>query len=185
MMKCAVFLADGFEECEGLIPVDLLRRAGFEVNTVSMASGLNVCGSRGVTVLADTMWEDISPEAYDILILPGGKRGKENLEASAELTQAVAEHYKKGKLTCALCASPSILGHLGILKGKRYTCFPDFNEPEFGGCYDTVHAAVRDGNLITGKGMGASIEFAREIIRAAAPERLEQVEQGIQYFPIR
>ena len=181
-MKCAVFLAGGFEECEGMIPVDLLRRAGMTVDTVSITEEHAVTGSRGVTVMADKLWKEIDPETYDVLILPGGKKGKENLEAFEPLKAAFARHYEAGRLTCAICASPSIFGHMGILKGKTFTCFPDFNENGFGGTY-SEELAVRDGNLITGKGMGASVEFSREIIKAAAPEQLAAVEAGIQYRP--
>lgn len=181
-MKCAVFLAQGFEECEGMIPVDLLRRAGFKVDTVSITDEFTVTGSRGVTVLTDRLWKNTDPAEYDILIMPGGKAGKENLEAFEPLKEAFRAHYESGKLTCAICASPSIFGHMGMLKGKTYTCFPDFNEAGFGGTY-SEELAVRDGNLITGKGMGASIEFSREIIKAAAPEKLAAVEAGIQYKP--
>ena len=182
-MKAAIFLADGFEECEGLIPIDLLRRAGIEIDSVSVTKYMFVTGSRGVSVKTDKVWEEIDPSSYDVLILPGGKKGKENLEAFEPLKDALLEHWNAMKLTCAICAAPAILGHMGLLEGKDYTCFPDFNEDAFGGTWRDV-PALKDGILITGRGMGCSIEFAREIIRTVAPEKLASVEAGIQYVPI-
>ncbi len=182
-MKAAIILADGFEECEAMIPLDMLRRAGIETDFVSIYQDLSVTGSRGVSVKADRLWAETDLSQYDALILPGGKRGKENLEAFAPLKEVIRTHYDAGKLTCAICAAPSILGHMGILAGKDYTCFPDFREDAFNGSYLAV-PAVKDGTLITGRGMGCSIEFSRLIIRTMAPDRLASVEAGIQYVPV-
>lgn len=180
-MRCAVFLADGFEDCEALITVDMLRRGSVPADMISITDDLEVHSSHGVTMKADMVLMEFLPEDYDVLILPGGKVGTKNLENCQVLINALKAHFEAGKLTCAICAAPSILGHLGILKGRHYTCFPGFEEAGFGGTYE-MELAVTDGNLITGRGMGATIEFARSILKQIADENtLKRVEYGMQY----
>lgn len=178
--KCAIFLVNGFETCEGLIVVDLLRRAGVSIDMISMNDTLEVTTSHQVVLQAEKQYNTINTEQYDVLILPGGKVGTANLDACESLKEALKKHYESGKLTCAICAAPSILGKLGMLHGKKYTCFPDF-DGEYGGEYQQT-LAVSDGNLITARGMGATIEFAREILKQLISEEdLKNVEHGIQY----
>ena len=180
-MKCLIFLADGFEDCEALITVDMLRRAGIDIDTVTINETNEVTASHGVTMIADRTLKDTDPAAYDILILPGGKRGTMNLEADERVKASIRKHVDEGKLMCAICAAPSILGHMGILKGKKYTCFPSFRDDSYEGKYQ-MELAVTDGNIITGRGMGASIEFARQILKQLVDEKtLRRVEYGIQY----
>ncbi len=180
-MRCAVFLAKGFEDCEGMITIDMLRRAGIPVDSVSITDDPIVETSHGVRLFADKVWKEIDPSGYDVLILPGGKAGTMNLDGFEPLRQALKEHFAAGKLTCAICAAPSVLGHLGILKGKHYTSFPDFADDAYGGIYET-ELAVEDGNVITGRGMGATIEFARLIIRRLTDESvMRKLEYGMQY----
>ncbi len=179
-MKCAVFFAEGFEECEGLIIVDMLRRGGVSIDTVSITDSKKVLSSHNVTVETDQVWNDIDPGTYDVLILPGGKLGTENLEHFAPLLNALKKHCEEGKLTCAICAAPSILGHLGLLKEKNYTSFPAFSDPSYGGEYQ-MELAVKDGNIITGRGMGATISFSLKILEEIKPECLDKVKYGIQY----
>lgn len=178
--KCAIFLADGFETCEGLITIDMLRRGGVEIDMISMNDTLTVTTSQNVILQAEKLYKDVNLDEYDVLILPGGKVGTANLESSDSLKQAIQKHYEEGKLTCAICAAPSIFGHLGILKGKKYTCFPDF-DGDYDGEYQ-MELAVSDGNLVSGRGMGATIEFAREILKKIVDEEtLQKVEKGMQY----
>lgn len=178
--KCAIFLADGFETCEGLITIDMLRRGGVEIDMISMNGTLAVTTSQNVILQAEKLYKDVNLDEYDVLILPGGKVGTVNLESSDSLKQAIRKHYEEGKLTCAICAAPSIFGHLGMLKGKKYTCFPDF-DGDYGGEYQ-MELAVSDGNLVSGRGMGATIEFAREILKKIVDEEtLQKVEKGMQY----
>ncbi|MBR4445539.1 MAG: DJ-1/PfpI family protein [Solobacterium sp.] len=181
MTKCAIFLADGFETCEGLITVDLLRRASVPVDTVSIMETKTVTTSHHIKLEADRQFNEIDPAEYDVLILPGGKLGTQNLEACEPLKEAIQKHVSQGKLMCAICAAPSILGHMGLLQGRKYTCFPDFEDPSYGGEYQ-MELAVKDGQLITGRGMGATIEFARTIVRTlCGEETLTKVDRGIQY----
>jgi len=180
-MKCAIFLANGFEDCEALVTIDMLRRADVEVDSVSITDDFLVQTSHGVRLYADRVWKQIDPSSYTALVLPGGKLGTENLRAFEPLKEAFLSHWQKERLTCAICAAPSLLGEWGILKGKRYTCFPEFRSADYGGEYQT-ELAVQDGNLITARGMGASIEFARLIVRDLTHEStLKKVEYGIQY----
>lgn len=180
-MKGLIFIAEGFEECEALITVDLLRRADITIDTVSISADKAVKSSHDVTVICDRILSETDPEDYDVLIMPGGKLGTANLEACDAVREAMRNHFEAGRLTCAICAAPSVLGHMGLLKDRKYTCFPSFDESSFGGFYQNV-LAVRDGNLITGRGMGATIEFAREILKTELSEdKMKAVEAGIQY----
>ena len=180
-MKSLIYIAEGFEECEALIVVDLLRRAGQQIDLVSITDERAVKSSHDVTLICDKVLKDVDVSAYDAVILPGGKLGTANLEACEAVKDAVRRHYDSGKLTCAICAAPSIFGHMGLLKGRKYTCFPSFDEDSFGGEY-MMELAVKDGNVITGRGMGATLEFAREILKTVlSEEELKSVENGIQY----
>jgi len=179
-MKAAIFFANGFEESEGLIVVDMFRRAGVAIDTVSMNESREVETSHHIHLSSDLIYKDVNCKDYDILILPGGKLGTANLEANDALKQALKEHCESGKLTCAICAAPSILGHLGLLKGRKYTCFPDF-DGEYGGMYQ-MELAAKDGNVITGRGMGATIGFAHTILSSIVDAKtMQKLEWGMQY----
>ena len=158
-----MFLATGFEEIEALMPLDLMRRAGIEVKTVGVG-GLEITGSHGITVKADMLDSEFDDKAPECVILPGGMPGTKNLDASAVVHKALDSALENNALICAICAAPMILGKRGILRGKKATCFPGFEEylegAEIGG------RAVRDGQVITGVGMGAALEFGIEIVAA-------------------
>ena len=180
-MRCAIFLAKGFEDCEGMITIDMLRRAGVPIDSVSITDDLIVETSHGVRLFADKTWKEIDPSGYDVLILPGGKVGTMNLDGFEPLKNALKAHFESGKLTCAICAAPSVLGHLGILNGKHYTSFPAFASDSYGGIYET-ELAVEDGTVITGRGMGPTSECARLIIRRLTDdETMRRLEYGMQY----
>ena len=158
-----VFLANGFEEIEALTPVDLLRRAGIEVKTIAVAEQL-VLGAHNIPVLADGTRFDVElNDGLEAVILPGGMPGTKNLERNETVQKALAYMNAKGRLICAICAAPSILGHAGLLQGKKATCFPGF-ETELDGADVLDIPAIRDGNIITSRGAGTAIEFSREII---------------------
>lgn len=179
--NCAIFLADGFEECEALITVDLIRRAKLTIDMISMNEDLLVHSSHNIGIMADKLFTDIHPDDYDVLILPGGARGVEKLDQNEDLKQAFAAHLRSGQLSAAICAAPSILGNMGLLEGREYTCFPTF-DGEFGGNYRQI-PAVTDGNLITGRGMGATMEFAFEILKQLVDDdMIDHVKNGTQYF---
>ncbi len=160
-----MFLADGFEEVEALCPLDILRRAGLEVTTVGIGGKDVITGAHGIIVHADIpdiMYRDASP---DMLILPGGMPGSKNLDESRIVDSALRAAHRQGKFLAAICAAPMVLGKRGYLSGKRAVCFPGFEE--FLKCaeVDTERTVVRDGNMITAKGMGAAFDFGLELVR--------------------
>lgn len=158
-----MFLANGFEEVEALLPLDLMRRAGLEVKTVGVG-GKDITGSHGITVKADMIDSDLSDNSPECVILPGGMPGTKNLDASPVVHGALDDALENNSLICAICAAPMILGKRGILRGKKATCFPGFEEYLEGA---TVGGrAVRDGQVITAVGMGAAMEFGLEIVAA-------------------
>lgn len=158
-----MFLANGFEEIEALLPLDLMRRVGLDVKTVGVGS-LDITGSHGITVKADMLDSDLSDNSPECVILPGGMPGTKNLDASPVVHKALDSALENNALICAICAAPMILGKRGILRGKKATCFPGFEGYLEGA---TVGGrAVRDGQVITGVGMGAALEFGIEIVAA-------------------
>lgn len=158
-----MFLANGFEEIEALLPLDLMRRAGLEVKTVGIG-GLDITGSHGITVKADMLDTDLSDSAPECVILPGGMPGTKNLDASAVVHKALDDALASEALICAICAAPMVLGKRGILCGKNATCFPGFEEYLEGA--NVGGRVVRDGRVITAIGMGAALEFGIEIVAA-------------------
>ena len=158
-----LFLADGFEEIEALLPLDLLRRAG--VRTVTVGLGVReVRGAHGITVLADA---DRVPDGdIDMVILPGGMPGAANLDASDMVTDTLARVSARGGYLAAICAAPMVLGHKGYLKGKRAICFPGFEGELIGADVQNDAFVVRDGNVITAKGMGVALDFGLALVAA-------------------
>lgn len=153
-----VFFAEGFEEIEALAPVDVLRRAGLTVVTVGV-SAKTVTGSHGIPVVCDVCIKDISPNNdLSAVLLPGGMPGTLGLEQSAEVQAFIDYAHTNGKLIAAICAAPSILGHKGLLEGKDAIAFPSF-EKDLIGARVVNQAVVRDGNIITAKGMGVATAF--------------------------
>lgn len=159
-----MFLAEGFEETEALATLDVLRRAELEVATVGIGRNI-VTGAHGIPVTADVMDCEVIPdENCDAVILPGGMPGTLNLEKSAVVQQFIDYAADNSKLLCAICAAPSILGHKGLLEGKRAVCFPGYEEQLVGANVLDLPVCV-DGNIITAKGAGVSLKFGFEIVR--------------------
>lgn len=176
-----LFLADGFEEVEAIATLDVLRRAGLDAKTVGV-TGASVTGSHGVSVKADLLPEDIRrDETLDGVILPGGMPGTTNLEASDAVKDLLHYCRDHNLLIAAICAAPSVLGHLGFLQGKKATCFPGF-EPELTGATATGDSVTEDGNIITGKGAGAAHLFGEAIAaRFVGKEAAHNVLTSMQY----
>ena len=156
MSKIAIFLANGFEEIEGLTVVDICRRCGLTIDMVSITEEKQVMGSHKIPVTADMTLSQVNFEEYDCLVLPGGGQGTKNLEACEHLMQQIDAFYASGKYIAAICAAPSIFGHRGILKGKRACAYPCF-EDHLEGAAVTAGPVEVDGNVITSRGMGTSI----------------------------
>lgn len=158
-----VFLADGFEEIEALAVVDVLRRAELDTATVGV-TGKNVTGSHNITVECDVEIKDTHLLDLQGIVLPGGMPGTLNLEKHP-IVQLYIDHCIDKQLPMfAICAAPSILGKRGVLKGKRATCFPGFEQFLEGAEISDNHVC-RDGDIITAKGMGVAIDFGIEIVR--------------------
>ncbi|MCL2579328.1 MAG: DJ-1/PfpI family protein [Oscillospiraceae bacterium] len=174
-----IFFAPGFEETEAVATLDMIRRAEVEIKSVGVGAK-TVTGSHGITVVCDLLDSEISLSGLEGIILPGGMPGTLNLEKSPTVQAAIDHAARRDLLICAICAAPSILGNLGMLTGRRYTCFPGFEQRIEGGQY-TGSRVERDGKLITAKGPGASILFALEIIRQTAGEQIaHKVEVNLQ-----
>lgn len=163
MAKVYEFLANGFEEIEGLAPVDILRRGGVDIKTVSVTGSEFVETSHGVTIKADMKFEDGTFEDADLLMLPGGMPGSTNLNAHEGVRKALKAQYDAGKRVAAICAAPMVLGSLGILAGKRATCSPGFQKYLTGATY-TGNLFEEDGLVTTGEGPAATLPYAYHIL---------------------
>ena len=175
--KVMIFLAEGFEEIEAITPVDYLRRAGIEVTTVSTGGNLTVNGAHDIPVIADATLPDLlankklSVSGWDGIICPGGSPGADNLAASKEAGNFLMEMAKAGKWVFAICAAPArVLSPLGILSGKKFTCFPGEEAKVLAGDSKSPGAqwktdrVVIDGNILTSRGAGTAADFAFAII---------------------
>ncbi len=166
MKTCYVFLSEGVEEIEALTVVDLLRRDQSPVKMVSVDETEYVKGSHDILVKADCMLSEIEPAQACMLVLPGGMPGTTRLGASPLLTGAITDFAEKGKPVAAICAAPSILADLGLLKGKTAACHPSVEERLLeGGAELVTDPVVTDGNIITSRGMGTAIDFALALVK--------------------
>lgn len=162
-MAVGVFFAEGFEEIEGLTVVDLLRRAGIETKMVSVTGLKQVTGSHGISVGMDETIENVDFDALDMIVLPGGMPGTRNLEACENLVSRIKEFAATGKALAAICAAPTVFGHLGLLEGRPACCYPGL-EGELTGAAVTMEAVAKGEKIITSRGMGTAIEFGLAII---------------------
>lgn len=176
-----LFLAEGFEITEAMAPLDIMRRAKLNVKTVGV-TGEYVTSSHGVTVKPDMDLSNLSYDEVEGVILPGGMPGTLNLEASEQVHAFVQHCYDNGKLVAAICAAPSIFGHMGLLNGKNATCFPGF-EKDLTGANATGRHVETDGSVITAKGAGCAIEFGHAIVSyAVSKEAADKVLSDMQCF---
>ena len=174
-----VFLADGFEIIEALSPVDMMRRAGIEVKTVGV-TGAVVESSCNVKVTADLLPEDVDIDSAQAVVIPGGMPGVTNLEKSDFVKNSVLKAAENNKLVCAICAGPSLLGKLGLLNGKKAIAYPGF-EQYLEGAEISSDYVVKDGNFITARGAGVSVDFGLEIVAALkGREASDKVRTSIQ-----
>lgn len=174
-----IILADGFEETEAIGTADVLKRIGFTVRLAGLNSDV-VKSSAGTRILTDLRFRDVDWSKADAVVLPGGLPGATNLRDSEAVIEAVRTMYGSGKVAAAICAAPIVLERAGLTGGKRVTGYPGTNQ----GLADLVYTGnrtERDGNLVTGKGPGASFDFAVEIARAlnANPAKIEAVLDGM------
>ncbi len=181
MKKAYLFLADGFEESEALVTVDLLRRGGIGVTTVSVNGRREVTGRSSISVKADALFEDCCFDDADAVIVPGGQPGTSHLKEHQGVADVIGNAAAAGKLVCAICAGPTVLGGLGLLKGRRAACYPGC-EKQLTGADVTRDQVVCDGNVITSRGVGTVIPFALKIVEELTDrENSDKVAQGIVY----
>lgn len=178
--EVVVFLADGFEECEGLLVVDILRRAGLKVIMASIMGRRDVKSSREILIQADCLAENVDYDNAKMLVLPGGRIGTDNLRKS-DIVREQSLFFSNNRYMAAICAAPSILASLGVLRNRRATVHPDFKHM-MNGVSTTDESVVTDGNIITGQGLAATIPFSLELVRVLVDdEMVDTVKKAICY----
>jgi len=174
-----LFIAPGFEEIEALATLDVLRRAELEVQSVGVG-GKTITGAHGITVACDIAESEAVTDGLEMVVLPGGMPGTLNLEKSQTVQRFIDWAVEHGLWLAAICAAPSILGHKGLLEGKRVTCFPGY-ETQLGGAVHSGNRVERDGRLITGKGAGAAVLFGLKLVECLlGKERADLLEASLQ-----
>lgn len=181
MSKAVVFFAPGLEECEGLLVVDILRRAGVEVTIAAVGGDRTVTSSHQVRIVADAMASEIDPADYDACILPGGIPGVNNLAADADVRRVTTACAAAGKRVAAICAGPTVLAGFGLLEGKQATVYPGMDSG-MAGAVCTGSEVTVDGAITTGRALGAAIPFALELAaQLAGQPASDRVRQAIVY----
>jgi len=170
MREITIHLAEGFEEIEAVTMIDVLRRAGLNVITVSVTGSLKVKGAHHIEIKADVLFEDIDYSKGEMMILPGGMPGSKNLNEHKGVKSQILDYHKNGKYLAAICAAPIVFGNLGILKGRMAVCYPGCESQLLGAEICTTPFVV-DGKIITGRGVGAALPFSLEIVRILAGEK--------------
>lgn len=177
--RACVFMAEGLEEIEGLTVVDILRRAGIDTQMVSITDERLVTGSHQIPIQTDICMKDADFSKTELLVLPGGMPGTLHLGACRPLTDLLVQFHKEGKCVAAICAAPSVLGDLGILKGKKAACYPSF-ESRLTGADVSFDEVAADGNVITSRGMGTAIPFALALVaKLTSEKRAEELGRDI------
>lgn len=182
MAKVYAMIADGTEEVECLAVVDILRRSGVEVVLVSVGRTKEIVSSHSIRIQADAVAAETDFSDGDVIFLPGGLPGSENLSSCKELLDALTKAEEDGRRIAAICAAPGVvLGRHGFLKGRTATCFPGF-EKEFQGGEYTSQGVITDGNITTARGLGLAIDLGIELVRLLkGDEAAEDVKGKIQY----
>lgn len=177
-MKVGIICAQGLEECEGLLVYDLLFRTDLEVELLGLTSN-EVTSSHNVTFKTDKLLKDVDIKEYDCIVLPGGMPGTMNLEKSEDVQSIIDYFMANNKLIAALCAAPSILVHKGLLNNNEFVCFPGCEA----GKIPLKQKAYKHNNIITGNGLGGTIEFAALIIESLlGKDKAEEILKRIQYI---
>lgn len=178
MAKVAIILADGFEEVEAVAIIDVLRRAEIEVTAAGLHDG-PVTSARKVRVMPDTLIDRIRAEDFDMIVLPGGQPGSDNLNADKRVRELIMEFNRKGKLTGAICAAPYVLANAGILSGKHATSYPSYRE-KLGNALYEERAVVQDGTVLTSRGPGTAICFGLAIVaRLEGREKARKIKEAM------
>ena len=182
MKKAYLFFAEGFEEVEALTVVDLLRRGRVDCVTVSVSGDYDVTGSHGITIRADRLFDEQALDDADMLILPGGMPGTNNLKAHAGLDRLIREYDSNGKYLAAVCAAPTVYGEKGLLEGKAATCYPGL-EAGLKGAAAKNDSVVCDGQYITSRGMGTCIDFGLKLLSLLEGDEIaENIGKAVVYL---
>ena len=175
-----IFLAEGFEEVEALTVVDLLRRAKCDITSVSVTGNKAVCGSHGITVMADALYEEVNFDNAKMLILPGGMPGTTNLQAHAGLCSLLKEKHAQGVMLAAICAAPMVFAQLGLLNGEKATIYPAMKDELENAIYSENMVVKSRNNIITSRGPGTAMYFALALIEELkGTEMMENIKEGV------
>ena len=178
MKSVLIPLAKGSEELEAVTVLNILRRAGIEAVSASL-DGHPICGSRGTMLIPDTSLDEALKRSFDMVVLPGGQPGTDNLKADRRIIALVQRMASADRYVCAICAAPSILASAGLLDGKRATSFPGTLD-EFPAVLRQAQAIVEDGKLITSRGPGTAMDFALTLVeRLVGKTKHDEVEAGL------
>jgi 4-methyl-5(b-hydroxyethyl)-thiazole monophosphate biosynthesis len=184
MANVYAFLADGFEEVELMAVVDVLMRGNQDVKLISVTGKKEVVSTHGIRIQADFEFHEINCKDADILFLPGGMPGTRNLEMHEGLCSALKEAHSRKKKVAAICAAPSVFGGLGILEGKKATCYPGF-ESQLKGAEYTKQGVITDGNVTTARGVGYALDLGIELLKLLTDEsKAREIKKAIQYDQI-
>lgn len=178
MPKVLIPLAQGCEEIEAVTVIDILRRAGIE----ALSAGLDdqpICASRGVVLLPDTTLDSALHDDFDMIVLPGGQPGTNNLKSDKRIITLLQQMARQGKYIAAICAAPSVLATAGLLDGRKATCYPTCLDG-FPKVNSQTDAIIEDGKLITSRGPGTAMDFALILVeRLAGKTKRQEVEAGL------
>ena len=182
MSKVFVFLAEGFEESEAVVPIDLMRRADIDVTTVSITEDAMVLSSHGIPVKADATIGSLK-ELADAIFLPGGKKGTDNLKASEAVDAQIRVHLAGGKILSAICAAPTVYGTKGLLEGRKATCYPGLESQLLGAEWTGgIQTVAVDGQFVTSRGMGTSVDFGLKMVELlVSPEKAQEIANQVLY----
>jgi 4-methyl-5(b-hydroxyethyl)-thiazole monophosphate biosynthesis len=178
MPRVAIILADGFEEVEAVAVIDVLRRAGIDTVVAGLHDG-HLTSARNVKLIPDTVIDRVQADDFDMIVLPGGQPGTDNLNADPRVKELIKSFSKKGKLAGAICAAPIVLASAGLLQGKRATSFPSYKN-NLGGAVYEEKAVVTDGNVLTSRGAGTALTFGLAIVeRLINKEKAQKIKEAM------
>lgn len=178
MPRVAVILADGFEEVEAMAIIDVLRRAEIDTVVAGLHDG-RITSSRKVNVIPDTVIDTVKAEDFDMIVLPGGQPGADNMNADTRVKDLIRNFIKKGKLAGAICAAPIVLAAAGVLKGKRATSYPTYKDKVGDVIYEEKTVVV-DGNVLTSRGPGTALYFGLAIVeRLVGKEKAQKIKEAM------
>ncbi len=178
MPRVVIILADGFEEVEAVAIVDVLRRAEIDTVLAGLRDG-PVISARKVKIIPDTVIDRVEAEDFDMIVLPGGQPGTDNLNADPRVGELVRSFARQGKLTGAICAAPCVLAQAGVIQGKRVTSYPSYKD-KLGSAVYEERAVVSDGNVMTSRGPGTALSFGLAIVeRLVNKEKAHKIKEAM------